>query len=301
MESDIRRLTDGTILTDIVTHESFSSTILEGVGSSFPYIKQRFVWFLNESIPLILERHSNCSEVVSRIFNTYTNKIAYANSKKVEANSLKDIQISQKNAEILILFEGVKELLSQFLNLHLQPFEKEKNQHDTDSGLFSFYSYKAFIHLKIERKPGSHRHKKVLEEQFIAELPQLLSMMAECWTLSELHVKYGLTREGLPVFDYEHFLSYNRTLGLAQSKLETEDTIESYLVNMLRILLNTYRNETMRALVKCWADAIKDPDTRKKILELLIFSALPVEHFFAMLTDAMAPEKTSKRRRPGTL
>jgi hypothetical protein len=109
--------------------------------------------------------------------------------------------------------------------LHLQPFDKEKKQHDTDSGLFSFYSYKAFIHLKIERKPGSHRHKKVLEEQFISELPQLLSIMAECWTLSELHTHYGLTREGLPIFDYEHFLAYNRTLGLAQSKLETEDTI----------------------------------------------------------------------------
>jgi hypothetical protein len=151
---------------------------LEGVGSSFPYIKQRFVWFLNECIPLILERHSNCSEVVSRIFNTYTNKIAYANSKKVEATSLKDLQISQKNAEILILFEGAKELLSQFLNLHLQPFEKERTQHDTDSGLFSFYSYKAFIHLKIERKPASGKNRKIIEEQFIVELPQLLSIMA---------------------------------------------------------------------------------------------------------------------------
>lgn len=98
VDSNIRRLTDGSILSEIVSHESFSSTILEGVGSSFPYIKQRFVWFLNESIPLILDRHSNSSEVVSRIFNTYTNKIAYANSKKVEATSLKDIQISQKNA-----------------------------------------------------------------------------------------------------------------------------------------------------------------------------------------------------------
>jgi hypothetical protein len=68
-----------------------------------------------------------------------------------------------------------------------------------------------------------------------------------------------LTREGLPIFDYENFLAYNRALELAQSKLEVEETIESYLVNLLRILLNTYRNETMRALVKCWADAVKDP------------------------------------------
>jgi|JI6StandDraft_1071083.scaffolds.fasta_scaffold1290610_1 hypothetical protein len=57
----------------------------------------------------------------------------------------------------------------------------------------------------------------------------------------------------------------------------------------------------MRALVKCWADAAKDPDTRKKLLEIILFSALPVEHFYAMLGDAMAPEKTGKKRRPGTL
>ena len=164
---NVKKLTDGSILLKIVTNVTFALTILEGVGSSFPYIKQRFVWFLNECIPLILERHSNCSEVISRIFNTYTNKIAYANSKKVEASSLKDLQISQKNAEILILFEGVKELLSQFLNLHLQPFDKEKTQHDTDSGLFSFYCYKAFIHLKIERKPAQGRNRKIIEEQFI--------------------------------------------------------------------------------------------------------------------------------------
>lgn len=45
--------------------------------------------------------------------------------------------------------------------------------------------------------------------------------MAECWTPSEFNSKYGLTREGLPIFDYEHFLAYNRSLGLAQSKVET--------------------------------------------------------------------------------
>jgi len=57
----------------------------------------------------------------------------------------------------------------------------------------------------------------------------------------------------------------------------------------------------MRALVKCWADASKDAETKTKILELMIFSALPIEHFFSMLSDAMAPDKSGKKRRPGTL
>lgn len=74
------------------------STVLEGVGCSFPYIKQRFVRFLNECIPLLVECAVGCGEAVSRVLNTFTNKIAYVNSKKVEASSLKDLQISQKNA-----------------------------------------------------------------------------------------------------------------------------------------------------------------------------------------------------------
>lgn len=57
----------------------------------------------------------------------------------------------------------------------------------------------------------------------------------------------------------------------------------------------------MRALVKCWADASKDAETRTKLLELLIFSALPIEHFFSMLGDAVSPDKSGKKRRPGTL
>lgn len=36
--------------------------------------------------------------MVNRVLHTYLAKIAYANSKKVEASSLKDLQISQKNA-----------------------------------------------------------------------------------------------------------------------------------------------------------------------------------------------------------
>ena len=53
--------------------------------------------------------------------------------------------------------------------------------------------------------------------------------------------------------------------------------------------------------MKCWAEAVKDPETKVKLLELLIFSALPIEHFFSMLTDAMAPDRSGKKRKLGTL
>lgn len=47
---------------------------------------------------------------------------------------------------------GVTELLSYFLNLSIKPFEKEKNQSEPDSGVFSLYSWKSYVSLKIEKK-----------------------------------------------------------------------------------------------------------------------------------------------------
>lgn len=70
--------------------------------------------------------------------------------------------------------------------MHLRPFEKERNQHDTDSGLFCFYSWKSYITLKIERRPEP-KHRKLHEDiskQLINELPSLVAIMAACWTLS---------------------------------------------------------------------------------------------------------------------
>lgn len=248
------RVAEARVLREAVASTDLVSTALEGVGCSFPYIKQRFVRFLNECVPLLLECAPSCAEAVSRVLNTFTAKIAYANSKKVEASSLKDLQISQKNAEILILFEGIKDLLGNFLQLQLRPFEKERNQHDTDSGLFCFYSWKSYIYLKIEPRPEG-RSRKLQEDisrQIINELPSLLAIMAACWTISELRPHYGLAKEGLAVFNYEAFLDYNKALGVAQSRLETEESVEAFIVGFLRVLLNAYPGETMRAVVACW-------------------------------------------------
>jgi hypothetical protein len=42
--------------------------------------------------------------------------------------------------------------MSYFLNMHIKQFEKEKNQNDADLGVFSLYSYKSFVSLKVEKK-----------------------------------------------------------------------------------------------------------------------------------------------------
>lgn len=77
------RVAESKVLREVVAATDLISAALEGVGCSFPYIKQRFVRFLNECVPLLLECAPGCAEAVSRVLNTFTAKIAYANSKKV--------------------------------------------------------------------------------------------------------------------------------------------------------------------------------------------------------------------------
>lgn len=80
--------------------------------------------FINKSILLFLDYYHNCSELISQILNNYSSKIMLVHSHKLESSQHKDIEISKRNSEILILFGGVTELLSYFLNLSVKPFEK---------------------------------------------------------------------------------------------------------------------------------------------------------------------------------
>lgn len=45
----------------------------------------------------------------------------------------------------------------------------------------------------------------------------------------------------------------------------------------------------MRALVTCWSLAFKDVETKLKILELLNFSCLPIEHFYSIMAQSINP------------
>ena len=74
------------------------------------------------SIVLILEYHPSSSEIISKIFNTYCTKISVSNQKKMEISNKKDLTIGKINSEMLILFGGIKELLSYFLNMQIKQF-----------------------------------------------------------------------------------------------------------------------------------------------------------------------------------
>ena len=67
----------------MVSHPAFMKTILEGLNTEFPYIKERFVDFINKSIPLFLEYHTNSSELISQILNNYSSKIMLVHSHKL--------------------------------------------------------------------------------------------------------------------------------------------------------------------------------------------------------------------------
>jgi hypothetical protein len=46
-DAGMRRIVEPKVLREVIASTDLVSTVLEGVGCSFPYIKQRFVRFLN--------------------------------------------------------------------------------------------------------------------------------------------------------------------------------------------------------------------------------------------------------------
>jgi hypothetical protein len=61
----------------------------------------------------------------------------------------RDLIISRRNTEILILLAGIKDVFVYFLDLKMKPFEKEKTQNETDFGYFSLHSWKSFVALGL--------------------------------------------------------------------------------------------------------------------------------------------------------
>lgn len=161
-QSTLRNTQQISKLRIIVSNEYFIKVILEGLNTRFPYIKERFVEFINKSIIFFLEYHNSCSELISTILNTYFTKIIEI--KKEHQDEELNIEISNKQAEILILFMGIKELLSYFLNLHIRPFVKEKSQNEPDSGVFNLYTWNSYVNLKVERKHLEGRGRRSVEE-----------------------------------------------------------------------------------------------------------------------------------------
>ena len=96
--SQLRSSQDSKKLRAIVSSSYFTKTIMEGLNTEFPYIKERFVEFINKSILLFLDYYHNCSELISQILNNYSSKIMLVHSHKLESSQHKDIEISKRNS-----------------------------------------------------------------------------------------------------------------------------------------------------------------------------------------------------------
>lgn len=65
-------------------------------------------------------------------------------------------------------------------------------------------------------------------------------------------------------------------------------------------MVNTYPSELINSLCNNWASA-KSVDFKLKILEILNFSSIPIEYFYAIVCQCINQDKIGKKRRPGQL
>jgi len=77
-----------------------------------------------------------------------------------------------------------------------------------------------------------------ISKQIINELQYLIEIMTSCWTLSDLLPFYKLS----------------------------EDSIENFIINLFRVFINTYPQETVNALIHSWESASKNVETKLKII-----------------------------------
>lgn len=143
-ESDLK-----VFLKEFVSRPLFIQSLMLGLDNHSPYIKERYVEFLGLCIPLFLEYHREPGLQICQLLGLYTNKIAAINSQRMEVDEYRDLTISRRNTEILILLAGIKDIFVYFLELKMKPFEKEKAQSETDSGYFSLHSWKSFVALGL--------------------------------------------------------------------------------------------------------------------------------------------------------
>lgn len=89
----------------------------------------------------------------------------------------------------------------------------------------------------------------------VAELGKTIVTMVDCWQLSELLPLYKLSEHGIEAFTSEKFLTFNKTLYTVLSQYETVDSVESYIVNLLRVLYGNYPADTLNSLALDWIAA----------------------------------------------
>jgi hypothetical protein len=103
----------------------------------------------------------------------------------------------------------------------------------------------------------------------IGELGRAIVTMVDCWVLSELQSLYLLSDMGIESFTSNRFQTFNKALHTVLSQYEQVDSVESYIINLIRVLYNNYPADTLNSLVIDWINA-PTLEIRLKILEILI-------------------------------
>ena len=164
--------------------------------------------------------------------------------------------------------------------------------------MFSLYSWKSFVSLKLERKHiegnKARRHAEDIARHMPEEFEQLLLTVTTCWSPSELVSHYKISAEGLSEYDFEEFMSFNKQLYQLLGKYETSESVETYIINLVRVLLNKYPKEIMRAFIKNWATTTT-VEHKIKIIEILNMTGIPIENFFTILADTLNLDHKKKK------
>ena len=61
--------------------------------------------------------------------------------------------------------------------------------------------------------------------------------------------------EGLSLFEYDEFHAYNKQLYLTLGRFEVEESVQNFIINLIRVLLNKYPREVMNAMIQTWTTA----------------------------------------------
>ena len=120
--------------------------------------------------------------------------------------------------------------------------------------------------------------------------------MTTCWTLSDLVPQYKISLEGLSEFDFEQFHTFNKQLYQTLGRYETEESVETYIINLLRVLINKYPRQIMNGMIKNWTSA-HTVEQKIKIVEILNLTSIPIENFYNILADTLNEDKLHKKRK----
>lgn len=75
--------------------------------------------------------------------------------------------------------------------------------------------------------------------------------------------------------------------------VETCDSLENYIIRLIRVIFNNYPQQTLNCLVLNWCSN-SNLNSRLKILEILIFMGIPVEMFYEVIVDTQTVDRLTK-------